>query len=61
MTEKFWRIHFTEVEPPPAAEFRYAAGPGVPDFLVGKTMAEAADLTAKLYEALVERREEPDV
>ena len=53
MTDKFWHIHFTPVPPAAEAEFRYQAGPGVPDWLVGKTATEAADLTARLYEQLV--------
>lgn len=38
-------------EVPP--EFRYAAGPGIPEYLVGKTAGEAANLTQQLYHQLV--------
>lgn len=34
-------------------EFRYKAGPGVPEWLVGKNATEAAALTQQLYQQLV--------
>src|SRR5437868_2304694 len=36
-----------------AEEWRYKAGPGVPEWLVGKNASEAASLTQQLYHQLV--------
>ena len=55
MGEKLWKIVWVPVEP--EEEPRYKAGPGIPDYLVGKTLSEAAELTQLLYRQLM--RDDP--
>ena len=44
----------TNTAPPdPIQEFRYAAGPGIPDYLVGKTSGEAAKLMQDLHQQII--------
>jgi hypothetical protein len=43
----------TAPAPDPLQEFRYAAGPGIPEYLVGRTATEAARLMQDLHQQIV--------
>lgn len=56
MTEPHWNIHFTPVEPQPDSEYRYPAGPDIPDWLVGKTVTEVAAMNRQLYHEVIRQQ-----